>query len=322
MTVMRLRLLSTILSCLALVGGAFLAHAEPSADEASKGTEAHPEPPEGMAYIPGGTFEMGSEDGLPDERPVHEVTVDPFFMDKHEVTNAEFAAFVEETGYETDAEKWGWSIAFLPYEQPDQRVVGAEWWAKAEGADWRHPTGPDSSIEGKEHYPVVQVSWNDAKAYCEWAGKRLPTEAEWEFAARGGREREPFPWGEQFRPDDQSMANTWNGVFPKNDKGLDGFKGLAPVGQYTPNGYGLYDMSGNVWEWCADWYDPRYYLESERKNPTGPESGKMRVMRGGSYLCADNYCRGYRVAHRNKATADSGLNHTGFRCAKPVESEE
>lgn len=278
-------------------------------------------PPEGMVHIPGGTFEMGSTEGWPHEQPVHAVTVAPFYLDAHEVTNGQFADFVEATGYKTEAEQWTWSLAFLPHAEAEQRVVGAEWWVKMDGANWRHPNGPDSSIEGKENLPVVQVSWNDAVAYAKWAGKRLPTEAEWEFAARGGLEDPKYPWGSEKRPDGKFMMNAWHGQFPVEDKPDDGFAGLSPVKTYPANGYGLYDMAGNVWEWCSDWYRPDYYSASPAKNPAGPDTGTEKVMRGGSWLCNDSYCSGYRVAHRNKATPDSGLTNTGFRCAKTIAEE-
>jgi formylglycine-generating enzyme required for sulfatase activity len=278
--------------------------------------------PEGMVRIAGGTFEMGSTEGWPHEQPVHTVKVDAFYLDTHEVTNAEFAKFVEETGYVTEAEQWKWSLAFLPHSDAEQRVVGAEWWVRVDGADWRHPSGPDSSIVGKDDLPVVQVSWNDAVAYAKWAGKRLPTEAEWEFAARGGKEGKTYPWGDEQRPDDKFMMNAWSGTFPTEDTGKDGHAGLAPVGRYPANGYGLYDMAGNVWEWCADWYGADYYAGSPVDNPAGPDRGGEKIMRGGSWLCNDSYCTGYRVSHRNKAAPDSGLTNTGFRCAKSIEAEE
>lgn len=274
--------------------------------------------PEGMVLLPGGEFLMGDEEGFPHEAPVHKVVLDPFYLDEHEVTNDQFAEFVEETGYVTEAEKWGWSLVFEPSMEGGPRVPGAAWWLKVDGADWRHPTGPGSSIEGKGDYPVVQVSWNDAVAYAKWAGKRLPTEAEWEYAARGGLSGKEYPWGDRFEPKGKPMMNTWNGFFPRHDDGSDGYKSLAPVKQYPPNEFGLYDMSGNVWEWCADWYHPEYYRFSPEKNPQGPPQGQEKILRGGSWMCADNYCMGYRVAHRNKSAADSGLTNTGFRCAKSI----
>lgn len=277
--------------------------------------------PPGMVLIEGGSFLMGNGKGFPHEGPVHEVVVDSFYMDTHEVTNAEFAEFVEATGYVTEAEEWGWSIVFAPEVEGGVRVPGAEWWMKMDGADWRHPSGPGSSIDGKEKYPVVQVSWNDAAAYAKWAGKRLPTEAEWEYAARGGLKRKEYPWGDEFEVDGKLMTNIWTGRFPVYNDRKDGYAGLAPVGQFEPNGYGLYDMAGNVWEWCADWYDPRYYGSSPKENPEGPERGVERIQRGGSWLCADSYCLGYRVSHRNKSTPDSGTTNTGFRCVKELEED-
>jgi formylglycine-generating enzyme required for sulfatase activity len=269
-----------------------------------------------MVLIPGGTFRMGSDKGMPHEAPIHAVRLDSFYVDAHEVTNAEFARFVDAAGYVTEAEKWGWSLVFDPREDDAARVPEAPWWRKEDAADWRHPDGPSASIDGKDNYPVVQVSWNDAAAYAAWAGKRLPTEAEWEYAGRGGLAGSEFPWGNEFEHGGHAMMNTWSGVFPEHDEGTDGYTGLAPVGSFPANGYGLYDMAGNVWEWCADWYGVNYYDRSPSVNPRGPEAGVERVLRGGSWLCADNYCVGFRVSHRNKSAADSGLTNTGFRCAK------
>lgn len=278
------------------------------------------EAPEGMALIPGGAFLMGSEKGLGHETPIHEVKVDSFYLDIHEVTNAEFATFVEATSYLTDAERWKWSIVFDPDSDSRERVAGAPWWVKADGADWRHPQGPDSSIEGKGKLPVVQVSWNDAAAYCHWAKKRLPTESEWEYAARAGVRQQEFSWGVSFAPEGRAMANTWTGPFPSQNTAADGYATLAPVGTFPPNANGLYDMAGNVWEWCADWYSPFYYRLSPHENPRGPVKGSEKVLRGGSWLCSDQWCTGYRVAHRNKSAADSGLPNTGFRCAMSLRS--
>lgn len=281
-----------------------------------------PAPPEGMVFIPGGKFQMGSTNGARDEQPRHEVEISGFFLDTHEVTNAQFAAFVKATGYVTEAEQWGWSLVFAPAAEAEERVLGAEWWAKVAGADWRHPEGPDSTIEGKDREPVVQVSWNDAVAYCKWAGKRLPTEAEWEYAARGGLVGKDYPWGDEPPAEGRRKMNTWDGVFPLKNTAEDGYAALAPVGSFPPNGFGLYDMAGNVWEWCSDWYAPDYYAQSPPRDPKGPRDGTMRVMRGGSWLCSASYCSGYRVAHRNSATPDSGLTNTGFRCAKDIEASE
>ncbi len=269
---------------------------------------AAPAPAE-MVRIPGGTFRMGTDRGLPYEAPAHPVTVRPFYLDVHEVTNAQFRRFVEVTGYRTVAERWGWSGVF------SFRTHG---WEKRDGADWRHPEGAGSEIRGKDRYPVVQVAWEDAVAYARWAGKRLPTEAEWERAARGGLEGKTYVWGDDLTPGGKYQANFWQGPFPKRDEGGDGYRGLAPVCRFPPNGYGLYDMAGNAWEWVADWFNPAYYRVSPTDSPTGPDAGTERVIRGGSFLCAECYCRGYRVAARNKTTPDSATNHMGFRCARDL----
>jgi len=276
------------------------------------------EVPEGMVLIPGGTFLMGSRTGLSREAPVHEVVVNAFYLDTHEVTNDEFAEFVEATDFVSEAEEWGWSLGFVPDAETVEHIPGAEWWVKVDKADWRHPLGPGSSIEGQGDYPVVQVSWNDAVAYSKWARKRLPTEAEWEFAARGGRSDAIYPWGNELELDGRMMANTWNGIFPISDSGADGYASLSPVGSYPSNGYGLYDVAGNVWEWCEDWFQGDYYRQSPRENPRGPSRGLEKVIRGGSWLCAPNYCHGYRVSHRNHSGIDTGLNHVGFRCAQAI----
>lgn len=301
-----------------------------------------PAAPEGMAFIPGGTFKMGSEKGPADESPVHEVTVKPFFMDKTEVTNEQWAAFVKATGYVTIAERplsekdipgllpefVGKTVSLClrpPAGEVDLREFPT-WWAPVIGANWRHPNGEGSDIVGKEKHPVVHVAWIDAQAYCKWAGKRLPTEAEWEFAARGGLKEQPYVWGSEFNPGGKAMANTWQGKFPKENTGEDGFKETSPAGSFPPNGYGLVDMAGNVWEWTGDWYDPGYYKKSPKDNPQGPdtsydpdEPGTMkRVTRGGSWMCSDSYCRGYRPSARMKTSPDTGLQNTGFRCVKDV----
>jgi formylglycine-generating enzyme len=255
-----------------------------------------------MVFIKGGTFTMGTDDGFPFEGPAHKVEVGSFWMDEHEVTVAEFDRFVKATGYKTEAEKYGWAGVF-------DGKRGS--WGKADGADWRHPDGPKSKAEPAE--PVCQVSWNDAVAYVKWAGKRLPTEAEWEYAAGAGHFR-LYPWGDEFRPKGKLMANTWQGTFPKKDTGADGYLNRAPVGKFPPNAFGLYDMSGNVWEWCADNFDRDYYASSPSVNPKGPPAGEEKVLRGGSWMCSENYCQGYRVAARSHTSADSGLNNLGFRC--------
>lgn len=292
-----------------------------------------------MVWIPGGTFWMGSETGQTDERPVHQVTVDGFWIDRTEVTNAEFARFIDATGYRTVAERKpnpadfpgappenlvAGSIVFTP---PDHRVPldnHLHWWRWVPGASWKHPEGPESTIKGREDHPVVHVAWEDAVAYCDWAGKRLPTEAEWEFASRGGLDRKPYVWGDEQVPNGKWEANIWQGQFPVENSLADGFRTTCAVKSYPPNGYGLYDMAGNVWEWCSDWYLPDYYANSPAKNPKGPgyshdpnEPGvPKRIQRGGSYLCSDLYCTGYRPSARMKTSPDTGLSHAGFRCVK------
>jgi formylglycine-generating enzyme required for sulfatase activity len=292
-----------------------------------------------MMWIPSGTFLMGSDSGRPDEAPVHPVTLNGFWMDKTEVTNEEFQKFVEATGYVTVAERKP-DVKEFPGAAPEALVPGSvvfsppdedpglanhfAWWKYLPGANWRQPEGPGSTIDGREKHPVTHVAWEDAKAYAKWAGKRLPTEAEWEYAGRGGLNQEPYVWGKVKTPHDKQMANLWQGKFPMENTAADGFKATAPVASFAPNGYGLYDMAGNVWEWCADWYRPDAYERNEPLNPKGPtdsfdpnEPGTMkRVIRGGSYLCSDLYCIGYRPSARMKSAPDTGLSHTGFRCVK------
>ncbi|MFC0212949.1 formylglycine-generating enzyme family protein [Paenibacillus chartarius] len=289
------------------------------------------DPLEGMVYIPGGTFLMGTDDeeGFPNdgEGPVHQVTLQPFYIDPCAVTNREFAAFVEETGYKTDAETYGWSFVFHLFvsssvgERVTSVVEGSPWWWNVEGAYWKQPEGPDSHLDGRMDHPVVHVSWNDAAAYCRWAGKRLLTEAEWEFAARGGLVQKRYPWGDLLKPDGEHRCNIWQGKFPVKNSLSDGYAGTAPVRTYEPNGFGLYNMSGNVWEWCADWFSKTYYAESPESDPKGPSAGQSRVMRGGSYLCHKSYCNRYRVAARSSNTPDSSTGNIGFRCAADVPSE-
>ena len=260
----------------------------------------------GMLLVPGGEFTMGANDGLPFEGPEHTVALDAFLLDRHEVTNAQYAEFADATGYVTESERLGWSGVF------DTRRSA---WTKGDGADWRHPSGPGSSFLDMGDYPVVHVSWFDAAAYCEWRGARLPTEAEFEYAARGGVRDARYAWGDRLTPGGAHQANLWQGEFPVEDRGQDGFSGLAPVGTFPPNGYGFHDLTGNVWEWVQDWYAPDYFARSPRKNPRGPARGTEKVHRGGSWLCSENYCRGYRLEARMMTPPDSGLNNLGFRCA-------
>ncbi|HSH93408.1 MAG TPA: formylglycine-generating enzyme family protein, partial [Roseimicrobium sp.] len=296
----------------------------------------------GMVWIPGGVFLMGSEKGQADEKPVHEVEVDGFWIDRTEVTNEEFLKFVKATGYVTVAERKPDAKDF-PGVPPENLIAGSIvfnpppgddiplndhmiWWTYVPGANWRHPEGPESTIQGREKHPVVHISWIDAAAYCKWAGKRLPTEAEWEYASRGGLSGAEYGWGNELTPAGKQMANIWQGKFPNNNTLEDGFRGTAPVGSFSPNGYGLYDMAGNVWEWVQDWYTPDYYGRSPRLNPQGclesesfdpNEPGlKKRIQRGGSYLCTDLYCGAYRPSRRMKTSPDTGLSHAGFRCVK------
>jgi len=266
--------------------------------------------PKGMLLISGGEFTMGTNDGLPFEGPAHRVAVDSFRIDAHEVTNAQFARFADATGHVTESEKLGWSGMFDP---------ALSRWTKGDGADWRHPNGPQSSHENMPDFPAVHVSWDDAVAYCAWRGARLPTEAEFEYAARGGRKNARYAWGNALTLKGAHQANLWQGEFPVDDRALDGYAGLAPVKRFAPNGFGLYDMTGNVWEWVADWYAPDYYARSPANNPRGPETGTQKVQRGGSWLCSENYCRGYRLAARMMTSPDSGLNNLGFRCAANAE---
>jgi formylglycine-generating enzyme required for sulfatase activity len=306
----------------------------------------------GMVYIPGGEFTMGTDSdlGWPEEKPAHRVKVDPFFMDETEVTNRQFAEFVKATNYLTTAEKTPTIEEIMRYAEPgtpppekEKLVPGAvvfsppadavdtrdfyQWWRWVPGACWKHPEGPGSSIEGREEHPVVQVSWDDAVAYAKWAGKRLPTEAEWEFAARGGLDQKPYVWGDELPgAAGKWQANTFQGRFPHKNAKNDGFEASSPVKSFPPNGYGLYDMSGNVWEWCSDWYQPNLYLSRANKlsiNPTGPEEpvNGQRVQRGGSFLCHDSYCSRYRSSARHGNAPDTGTSHIGFRCVLSVGKE-
>ncbi len=309
----------------------------------SKGKANH----SNMVLIPAGEFLMGANDkeGREDEYPQHKVQLAAFWIDVTEVTNASFAKFVKETGYVTTAERkpdWEEMKKQLPSgtpKPPDSVFVAAslifsapkqvlnlndasQWWVWKKGADWRHPHGPNSNINGKENYPVVHVSWDDAMAYCQWAGKRLPTEAEWEYASRGGLKNALYPWGNEDIEKGKVKANTWQGNFPIKNTNWDKFNGLAPSKSFLPNGYGLYDMAGNVWEWCSDWYRADYYSTDAQVNPQGPADSydpmeptvPKRIVRGGSFMCNASYCKGYRVTSRMKTSTDTSLEHTGFRC--------
>ncbi len=312
--------------------------------------------PEGMVWIPGGEFSMGSEGKcngasccspatVADALPIHRVYVNGFWMDATDVTNDKFEQFVKATGYKTIAEiaptkeefptappenLVAGSVVFTPTPGPVPLTDHFQWWNYVHGANWRHPTGPDSDLKGKGNYPVVQIAYPDAVAYAKWAGKRLPTEAEWEFASRGGLSGKVYAWGDEFKPGGKWMANTWQGTFPVKDTGEDGFAGISPVKSFPPNGYGLYDMSGNVWQWCSDWYRPDYFARLKlagvdvARNPQGPDSSydpsepgtQKRVQRGGSFLCTDQYCTRYMAGTRGKGEVDTGCNHLGFRCVE------
>jgi formylglycine-generating enzyme len=297
---------------------------------------------------------MGCDD-YPDAQPRHQVTVDGFWMDTTELTNAQFRRFVEDTGYVTVAEQTPdlaeiikqqpkgtpppsreslvpGSSVFVPPTGPVDLNEHLQWWRWVPGASWRHPEGPGSDLRGRDNHPAVHVAYGDALAFCAWRSKkegqgrlyRLPTEAEWELAARGGLDRKTFVWGDELNPQGKWMANTWQGDFPSRNTRGDGFLGTAPVGSFPANGFGLHDMAGNVWEWCADWYRPDYYLHSPSRNPQGPESSfdpaeptvPKRVQRGGSYLCSDDYCKRYVPGARGKGEPDSPTNHIGFRCVR------
>ncbi len=264
---------------------------------------------------------MGTADpqGYPadGEGPEHPVELTGFAMARYAVTNDMFSSFVDATAYRSTAEAFGNSFVFaglLPDDFPDTRgVAAAPWWREVLGADWSHPEGPQSDLEGRGDHPVVHVSWLDAMAFCEWSGTRLPTEAEWEYAARGGLTGAHFPWGTEREPDGEHRMNVYQGEFPRGDTGADGWIGTCPVGSFPPNDYGLHEMTGNVWEWCGDWFDPGYYGHSARRDPVGPDRGEARVMRGGSYLCHESYCWRYRVDARSANTPDSTTGNLGFR---------
>jgi formylglycine-generating enzyme required for sulfatase activity len=318
----------------------------------ARGDRPWGEAPAGMVWIPGGSFHMGTSDlhqYFEDARPEHEVEVDGLWMDEAELTNEQFARFVDATGYVTVAEQKPTleqiqamaprgeappaeklvpgSLVFTKPDHPVSWNNVANWWAWTPGASWKHPEGPGSDIAGRMNHPVVHVCYADAEAYAKWVGKRLPTEAEWERAARGGLDRRAFAWGDESPGSGgRWRCNIWQGEFPWKNTSADGFEGTAPVKSYEPNGYGLYDMAGNVWEWCSDWYTPDYYAKSPRKNPKGPESSydpdepnpfaPKRVQRGGSFLCSDGFCARYKPYGRGKGAIDTGTSHIGFRCVK------
>lgn len=280
---------------------------------------------EGMVLIKNQAFLMGTDDkeGFKEdgEGPVREVKVDSFYIDQTAVTNLQFAEFMDDTNYKTEAERYGWSFVFYDFIPEKLRHADlpspkdTPWWKAIEGAYWRHPEGPESTIEDRMDHPVVHISWNDAIAFCNWAGKRLPTEAEWELAARGGLKQKKFPWGNTLTPNDHHQCNIWQGNFPDQNTEEDGFRGTAPAKAFEPNGYGLYNVSGNVWEWCHDWFSAFYPMMNFKENPRGPKSGDAKVIRGGSYLCHKSYCNRYRVAARTANTPDSSTGNLGFRCA-------
>ncbi|HLY07945.1 MAG TPA: formylglycine-generating enzyme family protein [Planctomycetota bacterium] len=308
-------------------------------------------PPE-MAWIPGGEFTMGTNAAdlaWPEEKPAHRVRVHAFWMDEHEVTNAQFKTFVEATGYVTTAERTPTAEDILKHVPPgtppprkEDLVPGAlvfhptpmpvdtrdvsQWWSWTPGACWKRPEGPGSTIEGRDRHPVVQVSWDDAVAYATWSAKRLPTEAEWECAARGGLVDKPYVWGDEPFSATRPQANLWQGPFPSHNTAIDGFERTAPVKSFAPNGFGLYDMAGNVWEWCSDWYDPELYQKRSSGGvvvdptgpdlPPGPSYMARRVERGGSFLCCDEYCSRYRPSARHGGDPDTGMSHVGFRCVR------
>ncbi|MEM0914373.1 MAG: formylglycine-generating enzyme family protein [Planctomycetota bacterium] len=335
------------------------ANAQPTADAPNDQLAAPAEAPPGMVWVPGGAFTMGSDapGAWPNEGPPHRVRVDGFWMDRTEVTNAQFAEFVDATGYVTVAERpidWevmkqqvppgtpkppdemlaAGSLVFTPPAHPVPLNNLGAWWSWTTGANWREPAGPGSSIEGKDDHPVVHVAWDDAVAYTEWAGKQLPTEAQWEYAARGGLDNARFGWGDTFRPDGQTMANTWDGAFPHRNTLDDGHLLAAPVASFPPNGYGLHDMGGNVWEWTADWYRDDRHAQLRRDglvvNPPGPDAPRdaanpnapSRVIKGGSFLCHVDYCESYRPSARRGLPTDTGLQHQGFRCIIVPEPAE
>ncbi len=298
----------------------------PSTGTAEQPVEPRPadDPTEGMVRL-GGRFLMGTDyperflaDG---EDPVREVTVRPSYVDNIAVTNAQFRRFVEDTGFVTEAERFGWSFVFHLFvsrrvaKTVKEAVAQTPWWWKVEGASWKHPEGPGSNLKKRMDHPAVQISWNDAEAYSRWAGKRLPTEAEWELAARGGLEQKLYPWGDELTPEGEHRCNIWQGKFPDMNTKGDGYVGTAPARSFEPNDFGLYNTSGNVWEWCADWFSRDFHTNGALEDPVGPPSGADKVAKGGSYLCHKSYCNRYRVSGRTAISPDSSTGHMGFRCA-------
>jgi formylglycine-generating enzyme len=290
-------------------------------------------PPE-MVLIPGDEFLMGTEDkeGFPadGEGPIRRVRVRPFAMDRTTVTNAQFAEFVKASGYKTEAERIGWSYVFHLFvtDRAKEQYMGTAqqtpWWYAIKGAYWAQPEGPGSNIRQRRNHPVIHVSWNDAQAYCRWAGKRLPTEAEWEFAARGGLVQKRYAWGDELTPGGIHQCNIWQGTFPISNSAEDGYIGTCAADEFPSNGFGLHNMAGNVWEWCADWFSPTHHralaaaTDGALDNPAGPESGVARIVKGGSYLCHRSYCNRYRVAARSSNTPDSSTGNMGFRCVADI----
>ena len=280
-----------------------------------------------LVSLPGDEFRMGTDDRrfpADGEGPVRDVTVGDFDVSSVPVTNVEFDAFVSATGHVTDAERFGWSFVFKDFVSPEvegrvtQVVQGSEWWWRVDGAYWRMPEGTGSGVEDRADHPVTHISWTDAMAYCDWIGGRLPTEAEWEYAARGGLDQVRFAWGDELEPDGEHMCNIWQGEFPNRNTLQDGWHGTSPVRSFPANNYGLYDVAGNVWEWCSDWFSPTFHRNARRvtrENPKGPRSGTAKVIRGGSYLCHDSYCNRYRVGARTSNTPDSSTGNLGFRVA-------
>ncbi len=343
----RIAVVAVAFLAVGLVGGALLLRGD--GNTPADGNQPPGPAPEGMAWVPGGEFVMGDDASQDGDARTHTIMVSPFWMDQHEATNAEFAKFVTATQYVTMAERNPNAADFPPDVNPADLVPFSAvfqcadcnakacdddtakrlnaglpashppWWVRRTGASWRHPDGPDSNLDGKDNWPVVHMAWTDAAAYAKWAGKRLPTEAEWEFAARGGLKQALFVWGNEPQgTNGRYFANTYQGRFPATLDPRDGFAGVAPVGSFAANGYGLHDMSGNVWEWCNDWYDPGYYLISPKVNPPGPDAGVQKVRRGGSYLCSDDYCRRYVPGARDKGLPDDCACHIGFRCVKDI----